>query len=87
MAGGGTFTFASRRQDGRLELRFSDTGHGIPPEVQGRIFEPFFTHGKARGIGLGMSITKKIIEEHGGTIGLVSGPGQGTTFTVELPLG
>ena len=87
MGAGGTFTFASRQQNGRLELTFSDTGHGIPAEVQGRIFEPFFTHGKARGIGLGMSITKKIIEEHGGSIELASRPGEGTTFTVQLPLG
>jgi signal transduction histidine kinase len=85
MDSGGIFTFASRLADGRLELVFSDTGRGIPAELQERIFEPFFTHGKPRGIGLGMSITRKIVEEHGGEIRVASRPGAGTTFTVRLP--
>ncbi len=86
MRDGGTFTFGSRLHDGGVELVLTDTGHGIPAELQARIFEPFFTHGKARGIGLGMSITRKIVEEHGGEIHLDSEPGKGTTFTVRLPL-
>jgi signal transduction histidine kinase len=85
MESGGTFTFASRLCDGRVELSFSDTGRGIPEELRERIFEPFFTHGKPRGIGLGMSITRKIVEEHGGEIHVASRPGAGTTFTLSLP--
>jgi hypothetical protein len=49
------------------------------------IYEPFFTHGKPRGIGPGMSITREIVEEHGGQIRLESEVGRGTTFTVSLP--
>ncbi len=86
MGAGGTFTFASCLRDGGVDLVLADTGHGIPVELQGRIFEPFFTHGKARGIGLGMSITRRIVEEHGGRIHLESRPGSGTTITVHLPL-
>jgi signal transduction histidine kinase len=86
MGPGGTFTFSSRLEDSFVDLVLSDTGHGIPAELQGRIFEPFFTHGKARGIGLGMSITRKIIEEHGGRIQLESRLGEGTRFTLQLPL-
>jgi signal transduction histidine kinase len=86
MEPGGTFTFGSRLADGRLDLVFSDTGRGIPEELRERIFEPFFTHGKPRGIGLGMSITRKIVEEHGGEIQVASRPGAGTTFTLRLPV-
>lgn len=83
---GGTFTLESRLNDGRVELSFADTGRGIPEELQPRIFEPFFTHGKPKGIGLGMSITRKIVEDHGGEIQLESRPGEGTRFTLRLPL-
>jgi signal transduction histidine kinase len=63
-----------------------DNGPGIPLSLKDRIFEPFFTHGKPLGIGLGMAITKKIIEEHSGTVEVDTGTGIGTTFTIRLPL-
>ncbi|HET7747105.1 MAG TPA: ATP-binding protein [Vicinamibacteria bacterium] len=85
MEAGGTLTFRARDRQGLVELSLVDTGHGIPEELQSRIYEPFFTHGKPRGIGLGMSITRRIVEDHGGTIGLVSAPGKGTSVTVSLP--
>jgi len=85
MEPGGTFAVRSRGRDGLVEIDLSDTGRGIPLELQPRIYEPFFTHGKPRGIGLGMSITRKIVEEHGGRIRLESELGRGTTFTVCLP--
>ena len=85
MEPGGTFAVRSRGRDGLVEIDLSDTGRGIPAELQPRIYEPFFTHGKPRGIGLGMSITRKIVEEHGGRIRLESELGRGTTFTVCLP--
>ena len=87
MEPGGTLQVRSREGDERFEIDLADTGHGIPEELQPRIYEPFFTHGKARGIGLGMSITRKIVEEHGGRILLDSQVGRGTTFTVSLPKG
>jgi signal transduction histidine kinase len=83
---GGVFTMSSSLIGGSVEIGLADTGHGIPPELQPQVFEPFFTHGKSRGIGLGMSITRKIVEEHGGRIRLESQPGRGTRFIVSLPL-
>jgi signal transduction histidine kinase len=67
-------------------LTISDPGHGIDPAIAHRVFEPFFTTKDVGfGTGLGLSIVKDIVEEHGGTIGFTSQPGQGTTFRIELP--
>ena len=67
---------ARRLADGAVELTLDDTGVGIPEELRARIFEPFFTHGKPRGIGLGMSITRRIVEEHGGQVTVSGAPGR-----------
>jgi signal transduction histidine kinase len=85
MPSGGTLTVRSRVRGEHVELDVQDTGHGIAPELLPRVFEPFFTHGKPRGIGLGMAITRKIVEDHGGSIDLTSRVGEGTCFTVALP--
>jgi signal transduction histidine kinase len=85
MPAGGTFTTRSRLERDQVVLELEDTGPGIPPELQPRIFEPFFSHGKPRGIGLGMAITRRIVEDHGGTITLRSAVGQGACFTIALP--
>ena len=69
------------------ELAFADTGHGIPPGLEQRIFDPFFTTKEVgKGTGLGLSIAYGIIKEQGGTISVVSRPGQGATFLIQLPL-
>jgi C4-dicarboxylate-specific signal transduction histidine kinase len=69
------------------ELAFSDTGCGIAPGLERRIFDPFFTTKEVgQGTGLGLSIAYGIIKEHGGTISVVSRPGDGATFLVCLPL-
>ncbi|MBI3989042.1 MAG: hypothetical protein HY347_05440 [candidate division NC10 bacterium] len=68
-----------------VEISVSDTGVGIPPESLGRIFEPFFTT-KGEGTGLGLTIVRQIVEQQGGTIACQSVPGEGTTFTIRLPL-
>jgi signal transduction histidine kinase len=65
--------------------RFKDTGCGIPEANLTRIFEPLFTT-KPKGIGLGLAISKRLVEHNGGRIEVASMPGQGTTFTVKLPL-
>ena len=69
-------------------IRVQDTGIGIPTEKLSKVFEPFFraTEGTVRGTGLGLSITKEIIELHGGRVSVESSEGQGSSFTVHLPL-
>ena len=70
-----------------VEVAVADTGHGIPPELERRIFDPFFTTKEVgKGMGLGLSITYGIIKEHGGTISVVSPPGEGAAFRIHLPL-
>jgi two-component system NtrC family sensor kinase len=71
--------------DGYVKLTFQDSGAGITPENLEKIFEPFFTT-KPRGTGLGLPITKTIIEQHHGTIAIDSEPDVGTTVTVNLPI-
>ena len=68
-----------------VELLVADTGTGISPDNLKNIFEPFFTT-KAHGIGLGLPITRRFIEDHGGTLLVESTVGKGTTFTVRLPI-
>ena len=79
------------RRDGNAVLEVSDNGIGIPAAEQANMFERFFrstlaTEGAIQGSGLGLSIAKEIVENHGGTIGFESTEGQGTTFRVALPL-
>jgi two-component system NtrC family sensor kinase len=74
-------------QEDSILVRVSDTGMGIPQENLGKIFDPFFTtKTPGKGTGLGLSICHGIIEKLGGTIGVTSRVGKGTTFSVELPL-
>ena len=96
------FNLASNATDimlngGKIFLRFTlaenaviteieDTGPGIAPEVAGKLFQPFATHGKTKGTGLGLSICKKIIEDHGGQISARGEPGRGAIFSFTLPL-
>jgi two-component system NtrC family sensor kinase len=83
-SGGKVTVSAIRDRKGYLNLAVSDTGCGIPDELQPRIFSPFFTT-KKNGTGLGLSVTRRIVEDHGGTIKLESKPGAGTRFTMRIP--
>jgi C4-dicarboxylate-specific signal transduction histidine kinase len=77
---------SGRVEPAAVELAFADTGHGIPPGLEQRIFDPFFTTKEVgKGTGLGLSITYGIIKEHGGTISVVSAPGEGARFVIQLP--
>ncbi|AGC49275.1 sensory box histidine kinase [Myxococcus stipitatus DSM 14675] len=75
---------ATREGAPHARLTISDTGHGIPVDVQQRIFEPFFTT-RATGTGLGLAIVRRIVDGHHGEVAVHSTVGQGTTFTVWLP--
>jgi two-component system sensor histidine kinase FlrB len=66
-------------------IRVRDAGPGMAPEVQERLFQPFFTT-RAEGTGLGLAIARSVIDAHGGEITVQSAPGQGSTFCVRLPL-
>jgi len=88
---GKTVTLGLALQSGKACLWVSDQGPGIAPEFQGRVFQRFAQADGADsrtrgGTGLGLAISKAIIEEHGGAIGFTTAPGQGTRFTVELPI-
>jgi signal transduction histidine kinase len=85
MPAGGTIEVATRLNQPWIEVVFSDSGSGIPPDQLDRIFTPFYTT-KSGGTGLGLSITQHIIAEHKGVILCDSAPGQGTRFTVRLPV-
>ena len=74
-----------RRIAGML-ISFADSGKGIPPEDLQRIYEPFFTNGKAKGVGLGLTITRDMIERHGGQLLILSPPGNGAVVDIWLPL-
>ena len=69
-----------------VSVEVQDTGLGIPPDVGARLFEPFFTtRGSTRGTGLGLYLSRRIVENHGGTMDFVSEPGAGSVFRVVLP--
>lgn len=85
MPNGGKLTITSEEINGKIKFVFTDTGVGISEENLKRLFEPLFTT-KARGMGLGLSICKRIVEAHGGTISVESEPNNGTTFTITLPI-
>ena len=82
---GGMIQITSREDGEYCLLIFKDNGPGIPSEIRGRIFEPFFTS-KRFGTGLGLTIVKKIVEDHGGRVDVKSETGKGTEFLVWLPL-
>lgn len=80
----GTIDIMIKKFDDYVQLTIKDTGIGMQPYVLERIFEPFFSFGKV-GTGLGMTVVKKIIEDHDGRIEVQSKPNKGTTFTITIP--
>jgi signal transduction histidine kinase len=87
MPNGGSLSISSKLDSSSslVEITFRDTGIGMEETTAKNIFNPFFTT-KEKGVGLGLALTRKIIEDHGGTIEVVSERGMGTTFTVLLPV-
>ena len=84
MPAGGKLTVTLRPSEEEMKIDVADTGAGIPPGELEQIFEPYYST-KETGIGLGLPLTRKIIEEHGGSIEVTSEPAVGATFTVTLP--
>jgi histidine kinase len=83
---GKTISIQTRFAGGVVQIRFFDNGCGIPPEIQEKIFEPFFsTKGVGKGTGLGLSISYGIVRDYQGEIRVDSHPGEGTTFTIFFP--
>ena len=84
MPRGGFLTIRTGCQDGRILVQIADTGEGIPPEIQKKIFQPFFSS-KPKGSGLGLAISQKIIHAHDGEITIASEPKKGTVVSILLP--
>ena len=85
MPQGGRLTVGTHLEDGHVRFAFTDTGVGIAPEDQARVFEPLYTT-KAKGFGLGLSIVQLLVEAHGGEVTVSSRPGAGSCFSVLLPI-
>ncbi len=84
MPDGGTLTIKTEQTDGTLSILISDTGVGVPENELSRIFDPFFTT-KRNGLGLGLAMTKRVVEEHGGKVNIHSIIGNGSTVVITLP--
>jgi signal transduction histidine kinase len=85
MAEGGELHISTAASNGRVSIVVHDHGAGMSDDTRSHLFEPFFTT-KARGVGLGLAVTQRIVGAHGGTISVDSKPGEGATFTVSLPV-
>jgi signal transduction histidine kinase len=85
MPDGGTIEVTSEQSGQRIAITVSDNGPGITEEVMSKMFVPFFTTRK-QGSGLGMAVTRSIVENHGGTIEVSSEVGKGTTVRIAIPL-
>jgi signal transduction histidine kinase len=85
MPTGGTLRLGASRAGTDVELLVADTGTGMDEATRARLFEPFFTRGKAEGTGLGLAIVRRVVEGHAGRVDVESAPGRGTTFRLRLP--
>jgi signal transduction histidine kinase len=85
MPNGGMISVLLENVGNDLRITVEDNGSGIPAEVREHLFEPFVTHGKKNGTGLGLTVVKKAVDHHRGTVTVASEPGKGTTFTITLP--
>jgi signal transduction histidine kinase len=87
MPEGGRLTLRTSTSDNLLKIEVQDTGCGIPQENMRKLFTPFFTtKGKGKGVGLGLAVAHGIIQRHQGRIEVQSKEGEGTTFTIYLPI-
>ena len=75
-----------RRAGEKVEIRIADNGPGIAEAVRDRLFDPFVSHGKENGTGMGLTVVQKILQDHGGDVLVEQTSASGTTFRVEIPL-
>jgi signal transduction histidine kinase len=85
-ANSGKVRIVSRAVDTRVEISVMDNGPGIPEFLREDVFQPFVTHGKEGGIGLGLAVVQKIVRDHGGEVKIEATGKSGTTFILVLPL-
>jgi len=85
-ADGGKIEISLRRDGGNLEIRIADNGPGIADAVRDRLFEPFVSHGKENGTGMGLTVVQKILQDHGGDVVVEQTSAAGTTFRLSLPM-
>ena len=83
---GGEINVDLREVPGKLEIRLTDNGRGIPESIRGNLFEPFISYGKENGTGLGLTVVQKIIQDHGGDVTLEKTSEEGTVFRISLPI-
>lgn len=86
MPDGGSIEISTKQESNNVVISIKDSGLGIPESLLNKLFDPFMTHGKKEGTGLGLTITKKIVESHSGKISVVSNLGEGATFKITLPI-
>jgi signal transduction histidine kinase len=75
-----------REVAGGLQIRVSDNGRGVPESIRGKLFEPFISHGKENGTGLGLTVVQKIVQDHGGDVMVEKTSEEGTVFRITLPI-
>ncbi|MCJ7455967.1 PAS domain S-box protein [Candidatus Bathyarchaeota archaeon] len=85
MPKGGTLTIASARSDDNVHITFKDTGEGMTTETLAKLWSPLYTT-RAKGMGFGLAVAKRLVEAHGGSISVETKVGKGSTFTVTLPI-
>jgi signal transduction histidine kinase len=85
-AGSGKIDIELRRKGESLEIRIEDNGPGIADAVRERLFEPFVSHGKENGTGMGLTVVQKILQDHGGDVAVEQTSASGTTFRINIPL-
>lgn len=86
LSGGGEIVIEGRVKDGKVEMEVSDTGPGIAPDIRGQLFQPFVSHGKKNGLGLGLALSRQTVLEHGGEMWAADREGGGASFKIRLPL-
>jgi signal transduction histidine kinase len=86
MPEGGRLCVTTRQQDGHAVIAVADTGHGVPDEIRDRVFDAYVSAGKPQANGLGLSLVRRVVEEHAGTVEFEDGAEGGSVFSVRLPL-